>query len=304
MADAQVPATISAPQDILPFEPEVGGEVAAAGVAFGDLIETTGKAVADTQLSLDLNSAATAQALANQLVEVIAVRETVYHDNGTIDAENSKDHVMQLPLINFIDPVFYEWSHVRLQGQFYAMEMADAATAHQKNYTKQTRTGQAGLLVLFGGGRTSSRSSTTVVDRTRTAARDTSIGHMRMNALLRPREGVVVPKPTQMIQAPNLMILQSEFVPDTTGGFLSARHMELVIQYSLSDGTPIAGKEMSIDSGGLTWEFNGPSVTDSDGNLRITVTRSFPDAEADTTVANFIVTVRKGMVSNSITVQM
>lgn len=302
MATPQLPVA-SSRLDILPFDPSVSDEIGRAGVAFGDLVETTGAAVASTQLSLDLNSAATAQALANTQVDVIAVRETIYDDNGGIS--DQVDHNMKLPLINFIDPVFYEWSHVRLQGQFYAMEIADAATAHQKNYTRQDHTGQSGLLVFFGGGSTGSSSRTTMVDTGRTASRDISIGRMRMNAMLRPRADVSVPKPTQVIHGPNIAILQSEFTPDNTGGFLSARHMEVVIQYSTRQGSPIANKEFSIETSGLTWEYATEShVTDAEGNVRITLTRSFVDAEADTTPLNFVITARKGLVSNSITVQM
>lgn len=295
-------ALTSSPLDILPFDPAVGGEVERAGVAFGDLVETTGAAVAATQLRLDLNSAATAQALANTQVDVIAARETTYNNNGTIDSQ--VDHTMKLPLINFIDPVFYEWSHVRLQGQYYAMEIATAAKAHERRYTKQTRTGQAGLLVFLGGGSNATRSTTNVIDRGNTTARDTSVGRMRMNAMLRPREDVSVPKPTQVVQGPNIAILQSEFVPDNTGGFLSARHMEVIIQYSTREGDPIPGKQFSIDTNGLTWVYTGAHVTDTDGNVSITLTRSFVDAEADTTPADYIISARLGMVSNSITVQM
>lgn len=301
MPNTQLP-TMSSSLNILPMDPSVGDEIGRAGTAFGDLVQTTGQAIANTQLRLDLNSAATAQALANTQVDVIAVRETIYHDNGTIDEQI--DHTMKLPLINFIDPVFYEWSHVRLQGQFYAQEIADAATAHQENFTKQRHSGQAGLLVIFGGGSSGRSQSKTTTDQTRTSSQDTSIGRMRMNALLRPRADVSVPKPTQVIHGPNIAILQSEFVPDNTGGFLSARHMEVVIQFTTRQGAPIANKELSVETSGLTWEYTGAHTTDAQGNVSIQLTRSFVDADADTTPANFVVTVRKGMVSNSITVQM
>lgn len=295
-------ATSSSTLDILPFDPAIDDELDRAGVAFGDLVETTGEAIANTQLRLDLNSAATAQALATTQVDVIAARETTYHDNGSIDSQ--VDHTMKLPLINFIDPVFYEWSHVRLQGQYYAMEVATATQAKQKNYTRQTRTGQAGLLVFFGGGRTSNRSSSSVVERESTSSRDTSVGRMRMNALLRPREDVSVPKPVQVIQGPNIAILQSEFIADSSGGFLSSRTMEIIIQYTTREGDPIAGKSFSVDTNGLTWQYTSAGITDSDGNVSVTLIRNFVDAEADTTPADFIISARKGMVSNSITVQM
>lgn len=296
--------TFNQPLDILPFDPAVGDEVEAAGLAFGDMVETTGQAIAKTQLRLDLNSAATAQALAQTKVDVIAARETIYDDSGNIT--NQKDHTMKLPLINFIDPVFYEWSHVRLQGQFYAMEVATATEARQKNYTKQDRTGQAGLLVLFGGGRTSSSTTTNEVERSTQSASDTSVGRMRMNSLLKPREDVAVPKPTQVIQGPNILILQGEFTNNENNGVIESRQMEIVIQYFTRSGDPIPNKEFSIESGGLSWEYTNPAQkqTDGDGTVSITLKRFFPDPEADITPVNFIITVRKGMLSNSTTVQM
>ena len=57
-------------------------------------------------------------ALASTLVNVIAVRERVFRDDGTLD--HVTNHVRPLPLISFIDPVFYQWTSVRLQGEFVA----------------------------------------------------------------------------------------------------------------------------------------------------------------------------------------
>ena len=100
----------------------VSDELRGAGIAFGTLVERTGAAVAATQLQLDTSSAATASALAATLVNVIAVREQVFRDDGTLD--HVTNHVRPLPLISFIDPVFYQWTSVRLQGEFYAREFA------------------------------------------------------------------------------------------------------------------------------------------------------------------------------------
>ena len=53
----------------------VSGEISQAGVAFGDLVETTGMAVAETQNRLNTTSADSATALASTQVDVIAVQE-------------------------------------------------------------------------------------------------------------------------------------------------------------------------------------------------------------------------------------
>jgi hypothetical protein len=99
---------------VLAEDANVADELRGAGIAFGTLVERTGAAVAATQLELDTSSAATASALASTLVNVIAVRERVFRDDGTLD--HVTNHVRPLPLISFIDPVFYQWTSVRLQG--------------------------------------------------------------------------------------------------------------------------------------------------------------------------------------------
>ena len=91
---------------VLAEDANVADELRGAGIAFGTLVERTGAAVAATQLELDTSSAATASALASTLVNVIAVRERVFRDDGTLD--HVTNHVRPLPLISFIDPVFYQ----------------------------------------------------------------------------------------------------------------------------------------------------------------------------------------------------
>jgi len=285
-----------------PIDPGIGDEMGVAGLAFGDLIEHTGNAVAQTQNQLNLTGAATAQALANTLIDVIAVEETNYDEFGEVDTQVS--HTRQLPLINFIDPVFYEWSHVRLQGQFYAREFSDSTTAHSNNYSSQNNSEQHGLLVFFGGGRTSVSSRERTTDANRVNTSDVSIGRMRMNALLRPRSDVSIPKPTQVIQGPNIVIMQGAVTEDSSPGFIASRSIGIAVQYLKRDGTPIVGKLLNIETDGLVWEFDGASTTDSSGLISITIYRTFLDADVDSTPANFVLSVRKGMVANDTTIQL
>ncbi len=60
-------------------------QVTTAGLAFGDLIKLTGKAVADTQQVLNKTAAESTSALATTRVDVVAVQKT----NTTTTARSS-----------------------------------------------------------------------------------------------------------------------------------------------------------------------------------------------------------------------
>ena len=291
---------------INPIDPNINDEAKAVGLAFGDLVETTGMAVADVQNKLDMTGATTAQALANTLVDVIAVEELIYDEFGQV--QSAASHTRKLPLINFIDPVFYEWSHVRLQGQFYASEITDSATAHREGYSRQAGANLGGVMVfgasLSGGMNFSASGSSYEVDQGSVSTRDTSLGRLRMNARLQPRKDVTVPKPTQVIQGPHIIVMQGPKHDVPGEGFISGRTMNVSIQYMKKNGDPIVGKILNIETDGLLWDYTGASTTDENGMVEIQLSRTFPDAEADTTQVNFVLSVRKGMVANDTTVQL
>lgn len=285
----------------------VADEGRAAGVSFGTLIQTTGNAVASTQSALNDSSAATATALASTLVDVIALQERIYDDQGNV--VNAKSHVLKLPLITFIDPVFYQWSSVRLQGYFYASEFASETSISSSVTAKNASAGGASVLgFTFGSGRFSL--GTTRTDLEIETSSDTSFGLVRMNALLEPRRDVGIPKPTQVIQGPSLTIIQGEIINDPATGVPASRTMSLLIEYRRRDGTPIAGKSISIETNGVAWNFDtDPAVTDADGHLALTLNRQFIAATGegaeppDTSAQDFIITARIGLVQNNTTVR-
>ncbi|MBI5550033.1 MAG: hypothetical protein HY911_00905 [Desulfobacterales bacterium] len=283
-------------------EANVSGEIARAGVAFGDLVQTTGMAVAETQNRLNTTSAASATALATTQVDVIAVQEKIYDDQGNIT--HMVSHMRRLPLINFIDPVFYQWNYVRLQGEFVAREFASAATSYRNGWTSSSKSGQGGLLVILGGGRTTMDYSSTTTTTSAEATEDISYGRVRMNALLTPRSDVSVPKPAQVLRGPNLAIVQGEITDlrDGAAGPLTGRTMSVMLEYRRRDGAPIANKLLSIDTQGATWEYVGTQTTSAAGQVEILLTRTFLDPEADTTPTDVIITARIGLVQNSTSV--
>lgn len=278
----------------------VSDEISRAGASFGDLVLKTGQAVAETMKKLNETGAETATQLANTLVDVIALQEKVYDDLGTIS--EVKSHVQHLPLVNFIDPVFYEWSQVRLQGVFIAREFAAATSVDTSQSSSSDKSGQGGLLVILGGGRTTFDAQGSSTEFDSASDSDLSYGNVRMNALLSPRRDVGVPKPTQVIQGPRLAIIHGSKADVLDGDAIKARTMDVLIQYHRRDGTPIQGKSISIETPGVSWSFTGGQTTDAQGNVQIQLRRDFIGEEPDTSQKDFVVSARIGIVQNSSTV--
>ncbi len=296
---------IGAPSLALAEDANVSNEVGTAGASFGTLVQTTGAAVASTQAALNDTSAATATALATTLVDVIALQERVFDEFGNV--VESRSHVLKLPLITFIDPVFYQWSSVRLQGYFYASEFAsESSTSVSSTVTSAGLGGGSALGFFFGSGSFSLSSTQTDVKVETTS--DTSFGLMRMNALLEPRRDVSIPKPTQVIQGPSLAIIQGEIVNDPATGIPTTRTMSLLLEYRRRDGSAIPNKAISIESNGVAFQFDvDPAVTDANGQLALTLTRTFVAGQGaeppDISPQDFVITARIGLVQNSTTVR-
>jgi len=283
----------------------IGNEMESAEIGLGQLIEKIGKAVGETTLKLAKTSASTASTLATTLVDVIAVEEITYNEDGT--RGSITPHTRKLPLINFIDPVFYEWSNVRVQGTFVVQEFADSSTANTYKSDRTSKSGQGGLLTILGLGRTTEEFHSTETNATQNSATDRSYGSIRMNALLQPRTDVGVPKPKLSIKGPTLSILQGEITTVMpTGTTAGERTMTLTISFK-KGMTAIAGKLLSIETDGVAWEYSDPSVTTTDatGQVALTLKRPLiPGEGVDPTYPPIpvIVSVRKGMVSTSSTI--
>jgi hypothetical protein len=285
---------------VLAEDANVSDELRGAGIAFGTLVERTGAAVAATQLQLDTSSAATASALASTLVNVIAVRERVFRDDGTLD--HVTNHVRPLPLISFIDPVFYQWTSVRLQGEFFAREFAASSESSSNTSSSSNALFGSGVSMFLGPGLLNvSRTSTSRTAEAEVST-DVSLGRIRASALLEPRDDVGIPKPNQVIRGPRLALIQGEIADEMDGGTLAGRTMSMLLQFTRRDGSAIVGKALSIETSGVPWRHLGAGVTDAAGQIQIELRRDFLDEDADTTPANFIITARIGLVSNSVTV--
>lgn len=278
---------------------DVSGQLSTAGMAFGDLVRLTGAAVASTQQQLNKTAADSTSALAKTLVDVIAVQEVDYDDNGTVTG--AKTFTSQLPLIDVVDPVLYQWSQVRLQGRFTASQFATTSSTDTHTNSSTDSSGQAGVLLIFGGGYNNFQwdDSQTHVDSNFRV--ESSVGLMRMNAILEPRHDIGVPKPRQAVVGPQISIDAGPIAD--VGNPATSRTMEVVVTYLKADGTPISGKELSIDTAGVGWSYKGgQTTTDGTGALTIVLTRQFVGDTPDRSPVDFVVSVRKGIVGESTTV--
>jgi hypothetical protein len=274
-------------------------ELNRAGMSLGKLVEFTGKAVADTQLKLNQTGAAMASTLATTKVDVIAVQENIYDDEGRLDDSNT--FVRQLPLINFIDPVFYEWTAVRLQGFFFAREMVTSSETTTSQVSSSATFVSSGVSFILGPGGMNFNRSTTDTSANVDTSSDTSFGNIRASALLEPKRDIGVPPPRQVIRGPSLGVVAGDIQDVRVGTDVVARTMSVLLQLRRADGSGIAGKAISIDTDGAPWSFSvaTQTVTNSSGDLGLTLRRDFVGDTPDLTPKDVVLTARLGLVSNS-----
>ncbi|MGH2689101.1 MAG: hypothetical protein ACRDKW_09895 [Actinomycetota bacterium] len=302
------------PRILIAARPNVNDELKAAGLSFGKLIESTGLAVAETQNLLNDTGAETASALATTMVEVNAVHERTMNDAGQIIA--AKTHTRSLPLLTLIDPVFYKWTSVRLQGSFLAREVT------RENQVKTQHA--AGSLSIDKKGLSASGSFSASSSQVATAS-DTSLGSMRLYAQLEPRRDVGIPKPTAVIQGPRLELspgsVQDE---ENEEELVVASIVNLTIVYDKQDldgkTVPIALQKVSIDTAGMPFVYLDPTKlteapapkddepwtfdrTNGSGQVMIRLRRRFPEPTASPQRIDLVVAARVGLVANNLTVK-
>lgn len=318
-----------------------GTQINAAGMAFGQLIHHVGEAVADTQRQLNETTAQTALALAEATIDVIAARQRTYHDDGTLDAETNL--VMKMPLASYVDVVSHEVSQVHIQGVFQATGFQSSSSSTTEttlgsSYAQlhigaplagpstSSALAQGATAVASGatGGFRSGYETTTTTSVAAGSASESSYGQMRMNAEIRPRADVGVPRPSQVVRGP-LLSLTPVAQPDgweveKTGETVTARRAAIMIHYRKrgedGEGAPIVGRSFAIEAPGLYWtvcDATGVAATestiealrqtDADGRMYLLVRRDL-SADADRAPRPFAVTARIGMVNTTVVVSL
>ncbi|HLL48398.1 MAG TPA: hypothetical protein VK399_16970 [Longimicrobiaceae bacterium] len=289
---------------------DVGDEVGKAGMALGDMIKHVGKAVAETQAQLNKTMVETANRLAEARVKVVAVRERHYNEFGQVIMEGTSpkvtNHHMELPAINFINPMAYQISGLRMQGEFQASEWK----AHTESDTDLTSTGgrvslfmgapmgeaggklmgianQMGVSTLgMGlaetgiGGSASFYHNNTHTNLKTDNTSDVSYGSMRMNALIAPAEEIGVPKPTQVFRGPSIGVLPGD---PAMNDAKTSSSLDVMIVYRRPATTaereeapetsyvPIKEKFVIIEVPGCRWQYlDHPKEADKDIDEKLT----------------------------------
>jgi hypothetical protein len=287
---------------VTPGTTDVSGQLSTAGLAFGDLVKLVGQAVADTQQKLNQTAASSTSTLAQTLVDMIAVQEVDYDDAGQVTA--AKTFTQKLPLINFVDPVLYQWTSVNLQGRFSAAQFARADSLDATSGSSTDGSGQAGVGLIFGLGYNNFQYDNSQLNVSTASSVESSVGLMRMTAMLEPRHDIGVPQPRTAIQGPALDISAGPIVDHAAAGSTPAtRTMDAVITMARPDGTPVEDALISITTDGVPWSYTtaGQTTTDVNGELGITLTRTFVDSTVDSSPVPVVVSARIGIVSASAT---
>jgi len=294
--------------------PDVNAGTKAAGLSFGRLLETTGLAVAESSRQLNEVGADMTTALSSTMVDVIAAQVNTFNDQGQLIASGTKTLTNKLPLINFIDPVFYEWTQVRLQGLFQATEFAASNETSTTVVTASAGSSNTGTGFFFGAGTNRFSFGVSNVSTDVDTATESSFGLIRASALLQPKTDIGVPKPRQLLNAPSFAIVFGPDVTDVPAGAPTARRKEVSIQCFKSDGSKQPAAKVlpvSLEVVGAQWSFAasvvldaGRPTLDANGQFGIVLERQFPTppgegAVPDTAQAETTVTVRMGVVSAS-----
>jgi hypothetical protein len=278
---------------------DVSGQLAVAGMAFGDLVKLTGQAVSDAQQTLNKTAAASTSTLARTLVDVIAVQETDYDDDGNVTGATS--FTQKLPLIDFVDPVLYQWTEVRLQGRFLATQFsATSATDTSSGHTADDAA-STGPLIFLGAGFFTQQFDATSTQLNTDVRTESSVGLIRMNAILDPRHDIGVPPPRRAIVGPRIQIDAGPIQDVGPAAAPTGRTMEAIITFTRDDGAAIANKELSIDTPGVGWAYKAGATTDANGQVTAVLSRSFVGATPDRSPIGVVVSVRKGLVGESAT---
>ena len=298
----------SAVSELSVQEADVGDELAAAGKAFGTLMERVGIAVAQTQQQLDRNGAAIAEEMCDTEVDMIRARESIYDNDGRIQ----EVHVVvgKGKLIELAAPVFYEYQYVTLQGEFTATELARST---QSKVRGTAVSGSAGFGVtrkavgifkrptVERSASASLSASASSSDTTSGSTFDSSAGTMRMNLLIAPKQSVAIPKPPLILEGPRIRISPAGPQTDAAGN----RRTDVIITVTRNDGTTaVQEKNLAIETDGVDWAVAGglaPKTNDK-GVLVITLLRPQTPGDPPLAAKQVAVTVRLGLVSASATV--
>lgn len=248
------------------FRQEVSDDVARMGKSFGAFIEDVGRGVAETQASLDKNSAAITAQLAATEIEVPAVVEQVLDDDGTPSSASNAVNVVnqKMSLIQFIVPTFYQWRHVQLDLSFNVEEIGaiEDFKISKTAIAQKSRRGSTRSMISSASGTLS--------------ASDTDQADGSVNARLEPRPDITPPAPFLFRTGPSINFIPGGEITDAvTKQVLGADITVLVLK---ADGTPNEGKLIKVAVAQGSYTAADGLTTDAEGKVKLEIRKSDPTA--------------------------
>ncbi len=277
--------------------------------AFGDILLSIGTGVADSQDALDKGLVNTAQLLSENKITYVSEVVQELNEDGLPDPAKTELIQNDVSLINFVNPTVHEWKHVAISMDMNVGEMDNERGVTFKKKQYDVGYHAAGLLWGFIGWfdtdeRTTTRTSTSRVNQ----ESDWASGQVRLDAMMGPRRMDAFPVPGEVTVGPQIYFSQGAVSESQTDGVVTSRSIDIVIKVLKSNGdvNPSVNIEVDPDRYSLSYAeadgFTG-SMTNAEGEVRITLTRNIPNVRFRRSVRSKI-TAQLGQMSKIIEINL
>lgn len=279
---APAAAPVGASTAPLGLEADVSQELADTVPSFGNVLRSIGLGVSASQTALDKGVIDTVNKLKNTKITIVTDVIQTLDDDGLPSASGTRLVTQEVSVLNFVTPTVHAWKHVAVSMD---LELGALDREYGMQFTsKQTSRGavSGGLFWGFLGWGTHWDNETNETRNARTRSEsDWSRGTVRLDAMLTPRPVPRFPAAATVTRGPELYFSQGATADALSGDAVTGRSMVLTITCRKQNGAPNPNKQINIDAGSMlvnfatTDGFTG-STTNPDGQVRLTLTRSFP----------------------------
>ena len=263
-------------------EADVGDELLGLAPAFGDVLESVGMAVAESQAALDKGLVETAKKLSETKVKVVTEVIQNLDDDGLPNIEDTEIVTNEVALINYITPTVHEWKNVSLAMDFSVGELSAerGVTFEQKQSSfGVSGGGRWGFGGWFNVGGGYSKTSTEVESEYEA---DWARGQVRVDAMLAPREVEGFPVPAEVTIGPQIYLAFGSINETVADDVVTERSVDVLVKVLKDSGAANPDAPIEIDSPyPVSFETTGgftDNTTNSKGEVKFTVKRELTNS--------------------------
>jgi len=263
---------------------DVSGQLRAVAPTFGQVLNSVGTGVADSQTALDKGVIDTVNALAAKKIKVITDVVQHLNDDGEPVPADTELFSTDLSVLSFFMPTIHEWKRVAV-----SMDLTVGAFSETDglNFNAHQGGGGVGVVGLFWGflgvGETTSfdHSQSATVKHEQEAS--WSAGEVRLDATLGPRQTGNFPAPTQMSVGPQIVFSQGAVTETPVAGAGVNRSIDVTVSVRTAAGLANPTKSIVVDAAGLRTSFSNTApftgaLTNAAGQVLVTITRNVPNS--------------------------